>query len=224
MAQGDQRAGQAEVESSEGLRTRDATSGGVRGRLTRERGSNDDMSLVTAFLDLLWAYHQWCVRDDRKPLADCASWLMRHTPVPRDDAGWRRLGVEPVHWLDPLPDGWAPHWRILSPRERTLTVEALDYLEARRPGAIAAALPPVVAPPSPSSVLQNVPQNWSLSDVLGCIEREAARRQEAYPEAVKEGRLSAERARQELGQMKAAASILKSLQARGDDARQQRLF
>jgi hypothetical protein len=120
--------------------------------------------------------------------------------------------------------GWEPHWRILSPRERTLTVEALDYLDARRPGAVAAALPtsPTAAPES--TALGDVPVHWSLSDVMDCIRREVQRRESQYPIQMQQGLLSAERALQELGQMKAALSILTSMQERGQDARQGTLF
>ena len=106
-----------------------------------------------------------------------------------------------------------------------LTVEALEVLEAHRPGAIAAALTQIDPSPEPAlDWVQDLPLNWSLSDVLGCVEREVTRREADYRQQVDLGRLSPERARQELGQMNAAASILRSMEANGQDARQGFLF
>ena len=180
---------------------------------------------MTDFLNLLEAYHHWCVNGGRTRLESCRAWLAHLTPVPTDDVGWHRLGTDAMEWLSPLSVGWESNWRVLSPREMTLTVEALEYLEARRPGAIAAALPQVdTAPKSSPPLLADVHQNWGLTDVLACVEREVARRQADYPRRVQQGRLSVDQARQELGQMQAAASILRSMQAKGQDARQQTLF
>jgi hypothetical protein len=52
-----------------------------------------------------------------------------------------------------------------------------------------------------------VPVHWSLSDVIDCICREVQRRETQYPIEMQQGSLSAERAQQELGQMKAALTI-----------------
>ena len=180
---------------------------------------------MTEFLDLLEAYHHWCVKGDSTRLKDCGPWLSTLTRVPTDEAGWHCLGTDAIDWLVPLPAAWEPNWPILSPREMTLTVEALDYLETRRSGAIAAALSLAHESPSPESPwFESVPVNWSLGDVLACVEREVARREAAYPGAVGQGRLTTEQARLELGQMKAAAMILRSMQDKGQDARQGTLF
>jgi len=179
---------------------------------------------MTDFLDLLEAFHHWCVSGDRARLEHGQAWLETVVAMPRDETGWHQLGIRAVDWLTPLPTGWEPHWRILSPRERTLTVDALDYLDTHRPGAVAAALPtsPTAAPESTS--LGDVPVHWSLSDVIACIRREVQWREAQYPIQVQQGRLSTEQALQELGQMKAALSILTSMRERGQDARQGTLF
>ena len=179
---------------------------------------------MTDFLDLLEAFHHWCVSGDRTRLEHGQAWLETKLDLPRDETGWHQLGLRAVDWLTPLPIGWEPHWRILSPRERTLTVEALDYLEAQRPGAVAAALPlsPTAVPNS--TPLGDVPVHWSLSDVIDCIHREVQRRETQYPIQMQQDLLSAERAQQELGQMKAALHILTSMRERGQDARQGTLF
>jgi hypothetical protein len=65
---------------------------------------------------------------------------------------------------------------------------------------------------------------WSLSKVIDCIGREVQRRETQYPIQVQQGVLSAEQALQELGQMKAALSILASMRERGLDARPGTLF
>jgi hypothetical protein len=179
---------------------------------------------MTDFVDLLEAFHHWCVSGDRTRLEHGQSWLETVVDLPRDETGWHQLGLRAVDWLTPLPIGWEPHWRILSPRERTLTIEALDYLDGQRPGAVAAALPPSpTATPEPTP-LGDVPVHWSLSDVMDCIRREVQRRDSQYPIQVQQGVLSAEQALQELGQMKAALSILTSMWERGQDARQGHLF
>ena len=96
--------------------------------------------------------------------------------------------------------------------------------EAQRPGAVAAALPPSsTATPEPTP-FWDVPVHWSLSDVIDCISREVQRRETQYPIQMQQSLLSAERAQQELGQMKAALQILTSMQDRGQDARQGTLF
>jgi hypothetical protein len=59
---------------------------------------------------------------------------------------------------------------------------------------------------------------------MDCIRREVQRRETQYPIQLQQGRLSAEQALQELGQMKAALSILTSMRERGQDARQGTLF
>jgi hypothetical protein len=59
---------------------------------------------------------------------------------------------------------------------------------------------------------------------MDCIRREVQRRETQYPIQIQQGLLSAERAQQELGQMKAALHILTSMQDRGQDARQGTLF
>jgi hypothetical protein len=179
---------------------------------------------MTDFVDLLDAFHHWCVSGDRTCLEHGQAWLATALALPRDETGWHRLDARAVDWLTPLPAGWDPHWRILSPRERTLTVEALDYLEAQRPGAVAAALPlsPTAVPNLTS--LGDVPVRWSLSKVIDCIGREVQRRETQYPIQVQQGVLSAEQALQELGQMKAALSILTSMRERGLDARPGTLF
>ena len=66
--------------------------------------------------------------------------IATQTTVPHDIPGWHRLGTDALDWLDALPADWEPHWRILSPRLTSLTVEALEFLEAHRPGAIVAAI------------------------------------------------------------------------------------
>lgn len=180
---------------------------------------------MTEFLDLLEAYHHWCVSGNRTRLERCREWLAADIPVPTNEMEWHRLGTQAINWLVPLPAGWEPNWHMLSPREMTLTVDALDYLETRRPGAIAGAFSQEDAPPVPvSPLLQDVPSNWSLSDVLACVEREVARREADYPREVQQGRLPADRARQEVGQMKAAAIILKAMADKGLDSRQETLF
>lgn len=179
---------------------------------------------MTHFLDLLEAYHHWCVSGDHTRLEHCQAWLETVVDLPQNETGWHQLGVRAVDWLTPLPLGWAPHWRILSPRERTLTVEALDDLDAQRPGAMAAALPPSRADAPEPTTLGDVPVHWRLSDVIDCLRREVQRRETQYPMQMQQGRLSAERARQELGQMKAALTILMSMPDRGPDARQGTLF
>lgn len=204
---------------------------------------------MTAFLDLLEAYHHWCVRGDRSRLEGCEAWLTTLTPVPDDEMGWHRLGTGAMDWLVPFPSDWEPHWRMLSPRQMSLTVEALEYLEGHRPGAIAATpqapvpppqtpappsqpfVPPYQAsapsPPAPkprSSILGDAPVAWSLTDVINCVSREVQKREATYPKLVSQGRLSLERARQEVGQMKAALEILMEMRDQGQDARQRNLF
>ncbi len=165
-----------------------------------------------------------------------------------------------VDWLVPFPSGWEPQWRMLLLRQMSLTVEALEYLEAHRPGAIAAAItpppqtqappslapvlsPPVPlssskppAPPSPApeplpatfkpppSILSAVPVHWGLTDVINCVSREVQKREATYPSLVSQGRLSIDRAKQEIGQMKAALHILIEMRDKGQDARQRNLF
>jgi hypothetical protein len=179
---------------------------------------------MTNFLDLLEAFHHWRVSGDRTRLEHSQAWLETVMAFPHDETGWHQLGTRAVDWLTPLPVGWEPHWCMLSPRERTLTVEALDYLDAYRPGVVAAALPtsPTAAPES--TALGDVPVHWSLSDVMDCIRREVQRRESQYPIQMQQGLLSAEQALQELGQMKAALNILTSMQERGQDTRQGTLF
>lgn len=201
---------------------------------------------MAAFLDLLEAFHHWCVTGDGSRLEGCQVWLAALIPVPSNEMGWHRLGTDALDWLIPFPSGWEPHWRILSPRQMSLTVEALEYLEAHRPGAIAAAIaPPPQAPmpppqasaspapvptpppppPSPSpSILSDIPVAWSLTDVINCVSREVQKRETTYPNLVRQGRLSPERARQELGQMKAALHILVEMRDQGRDVRQRTLF
>lgn len=208
---------------------------------------------MTDFLDLLEAYHHWCVKEDCSRLEACQAWLQTLTTVPSDEMGWHRLGTGALDWLVPFPPDWEPPWRMLSARQMSLTVEALEYLEAHRPGAIAAAIalpPPAAAPPSPislppspiaiespptpiksppaseqvPSILSDVPVHWGLTDVINCVSREAQKREAIYPKLVSEGRLSPDRARQELGQMKAALQILLEMRDKGEDARQRALF
>lgn len=207
---------------------------------------------MTEFLDLLEAYHHWCVNSDLSRLQGCQAWLETMTAVPTDEMGWHELGTVAVDWLVPFPPRWEPHWRLLSARQMTLTVEALEYLEAHRPGAIAAAITPpqapvrpasVAVPPShipiqspqasvqspqppaqPASILSNVPVHWGLTDVIDCVSREVQKRAATYPKLVSEGRLLPDRARQELGQMKAALQILMEMRDKGEDARQRPLF
>ena len=118
---------------------------------------------MTHFLDLLEAYHHWCVRGDDTRLEHCQAWLETVVDLPRNEMGWHQLGVRAVDWLTPLPLGWAPHWRLLSPCERTLTVEALDDLDAQRPGAVAAALPPSRAAAPEPTPLGDGSGHWRLS-------------------------------------------------------------
>ena len=187
---------------------------------------------MTTFLDLLEAYHHWCVRGDRSRLEGCEAWLTTLTTVPGDEMEWHRLGTGGLDWLVPFPPDWDATWRVLSPRQMSLTVEALEYLEAHRPGAIAAALgdspsTPIQAPQAPiepPAVLSNVSVHWSLTDVINCVNREVQKREASYPQLVQRGRLSAERARQELGQMKAALEILMEMRDQGQDVRQRTLF
>jgi len=91
---------------------------------------------MTDFLDLLEALHHGCVSGDRTRLAHCQAWLETVVALPRNETGWHQLGTGPVDWLTPLPIGWEPQWRIVSPRERTLTVGALEYLDTHPPGAV----------------------------------------------------------------------------------------
>ncbi len=208
---------------------------------------------MTAFLDLLEAFHHWCVNSDLSRLQSCQGWLETMTTVPTDEMGWHQLGTGAVDWLVPFPPRWEPHWRLLSARQMTLTVEALEYLEAHRPGAIAAAMTPlpqaavrpasVAVPPShisiqapqapaqpppqptqADSILSDVPVHWGLMDVIDCVSREVQKREATYPKLVNEGRLLPDRARQELGQMKAALQILMEMREQGQDARQRPLF
>lgn len=223
---------------------------------------------MTALLDLLEAYHQWCVTGDGSRLESCQEWLMLITTVPTDEMGWHLLGTGAMDWFTPFPSGWEPHWRILSARHMSLTVEALEYLETHRPGAIAAAInPPPPAPPSPPplpkpspppapmtpplpapasrpqvsapspppvppppvpmqvpSIMSDIPLAWNLTDVINCVSREVQKREATYPNLVSQGRLSPERARQELGQMRAALQILVEMREHGQDARQRTLF
>lgn len=179
---------------------------------------------MTDFLDLVEAYHHWCVTGDCTRLEHCQEWLASAVEPPRDETGWQQLGTHAVDWLVPLPMDWEPHWRLLSPRERTLTVEALDYLEAHRPGAVGAALPlsPPLAP-EPAALFE-VPVHWSLGDVIDCVSREVEQRKTQYPAQVEQGQLPLEQAQQELGQMTAALSILTAMSEQGQDARQGILF
>ena len=139
------------------------------------------------------------------------------------------MTMKKVHWrLSECPfsldhymeEGIDLHVRILSPRERTLTVEALEYLDAHRPGTVASALPPSPTTVSRPTPLWDVSVHWSLSDVIDCIRREAHRCEAQYPILMPQGLLSAKQAQQELGQMKAALSLLTSMRERGQDARQ----
>jgi len=59
---------------------------------------------------------------------------------------------------------------------------------------------------------------------MDCIRREVQRREAQYPIQKQQGLLSAEQALQELGQMKAAWTLLTSIQERGQNARQGTLF
>jgi len=103
-----------------------------------------------------------------------------------------------------------------------ITVHLLAVVQ--RPGAVAAALPPS-APTTPKPTpLWDVPVHWSLSDVIDGIHREVQRRESQYPIQMQQGLLSAEQAQQELGQMKAALSLLTSRRERGQEARQGMLF
>jgi hypothetical protein len=154
---------------------------------------------MTDFLDLLEAFHHWCVNGDRTRLERCQAWLETVGAFPRDETGWHQLGTGTVDWLTPLPTGWEPHWRMLSPRERTLTVDALEYLDTHRPGAVAAALPPSPTAAPESTALGDVPVHWSLNDVMDCVSREVQRRESQYPIQMQQGLLSAKQALQELG-------------------------
>jgi len=87
---------------------------------------------MTDFLDLLEAYHHWCVNGDRSRLETCKGWLTTLTNVPNDDMGWHRLGTSALDWLVPFPSEWQSHWRLLSSRQMSLTVEALEYLDRIR--------------------------------------------------------------------------------------------
>ena len=120
------------------------------------RGMNDD-----AFSRSSGSLSPLVREGDRTRLERCQAWLETVVPLPRDETGWHQLGAHPVDWLTSLPMGWAPHWRLLSPRERTLTVEALDDLDGQRPGAVAAALPPSRAAASEPTPLWDVSVHWS---------------------------------------------------------------
>lgn len=187
---------------------------------------------MTAFLDLLEAFHHWCVSEDTTRLEGLHEALGALVPTPASPMDWYQLGTGALGGLTMCPGDWEPHWRILSAHERSLTVDALEYLEARRPGAIAAAIEQpsaaplqASAPPVPKPIgLSDVPVHWSLSDVINCVSREVQKRETTYPHLVQQGRLSPSRARQELGQMKAALEILLAMRDKGQDARQQSLF
>ena len=112
-----------------------------------------------------------------------------------------------------LPPGWDPAWRILSRHERTLTVEALDYLEQHAPGAIAAALPepPMVhASQADSPSLPDIREDGSLDEMIGCMEREIQRREQAFRGDAREAHLTPHDAAQEWGQMRAILHNLKA--------------
>ncbi len=48
---------------------------------------------MTDFLDLLEAYHYWCVNGDSSRLEGCHAWLQTMTAVPSDEMGWHQLGT-----------------------------------------------------------------------------------------------------------------------------------
>lgn len=76
----------------------------------------------------------------------------------------------------------------------------------------------------PPSILSAVPVHWGLTDVINCVSREVQKREATYPSLVSQGRLSIDRAKQEIGQMKAALHILIEMRDKGQDARQRNLF
>ena len=180
------------------------------------------------FLDLLEAFHWFCVRHDVGRLETCEMWLVPMVRTPNSAHGWRAFGTQALDWLKPQPPGWDPNWRILSAHERTLTVEALEYLEAQRPGAISAALPSAAAGPGVfaplAAVIPNIHEDWGLDEVVKCLVRELERREAKYPGIVKAGRLSAERAGQEIGQMRAALRLAQNVLEQSRSERQRSLF
>ena len=173
------------------------------------------------FVNLLNRLHRWCCSDDALPETPDDWFAVSSLEPPGDLDDWLRLGRKPVgEWgLATLPPDWDPSWRILSRQERTLTVEALDYLNQYAPGAVAAALPrspvvPLSQPDSPS--LPNIREDWSLDEMIRCVEREVQRREQAFRGDGREAHLTPPDAAQELSQMRA---VLHHLNAqRLDDA------
>jgi hypothetical protein len=48
---------------------------------------------MTNFLDLLEAFHHWCVSGDRTRLEHGQAWIETVVAMPRDETGWHQLGV-----------------------------------------------------------------------------------------------------------------------------------
>ena len=167
------------------------------------------------FVNLLNRLHRWCCSDDALPETPDNWFSVCGLDPPGNLDEWLRLGRTPVgEWgLATLPPDWDPAWRILSRQERTLTVEALDYLDRHAPGAIAAALPrlpvvPLSQPDSPS--LPDMREDWSLDEMIRCVEREIQRREQAFSLDAREAHLTSHDAAQELGQMRAVLHNLKA--------------
>jgi hypothetical protein len=60
---------------------------------------------MTDFVDLLEAFHHWCVRGDRTRLEHGQAWLATVVALPRDETGWHQLGIRAVDWLTPASHG-----------------------------------------------------------------------------------------------------------------------
>ena len=208
--------------------------------------------MSTYFFDMLEGLHRWCVMGQGQTypsqLLQVQSWLNEHLPSsPETEADWLQQWRIPVAdwWPMTLPANWAPEWRLLSRQEATLTVEALMYLDAHRPGVPAAMLamplPPLSAAPaslpmSEASSLRDwlddepiltgveTPARWNMQDLVMCVAREVARRERVYPQLIHQRRLSPDEAELELSQMRSLRAYLLAKLKAGDMPQQQVLF
>lgn len=204
------------------------------------------------FFDMLEGLHRWCVMGQGQTypsqLLQVQSWLNEHLPSPPEtEADWLEQWRTPVSdwWPMTLPADWESAWRLLSRQEATLTVEALMYLDAHRPGVPAAMLALPVAParstasslampemPSLRDWLDDEPTlpdvepsaRWNMQDLVMCVAREVARRERVYPQLIHQRRLSPDEAEQELSQMRSLRAYLLAKLKAGDMPQQQVLF